>query len=61
MPRQVFSLSVSSVSLSNALRFVFDGGKMLYIMGKKERAIVLVSRKNIIKGTFVQSVHCNYL
>jgi len=38
MPRQVISLWVSSVSLSNALRFVFEGGKMLYIMVKKGKS-----------------------
>ena len=38
MPRQTISLSVSSVSLSKALRFVFEGGKMLYIMVKKGKS-----------------------
>jgi hypothetical protein len=33
-----FSLWVSSVSLLNALRFVFEGGKMLYIMVKKRKS-----------------------
>jgi len=33
-----FSLWVSSVSLSKALRFVFGGGKMLYIMVKKRKS-----------------------
>ena len=32
------SLSVSSVSLSKALGFVFEGGKMLYIMVKKGKS-----------------------